>query len=886
MNSSPKTHDGRALPLFCLFLSGAASLVYELVWIKQLSLIFGGTLYAISAVLCAFMGGLALGAWAVQRVLHRVEATGRGWDLVWVYGLLEGAIGMYGLAFPHGLALLEKLYPAAMHAELAAGPLLHGLEFILSALLMLPATLLMGATLPLIGSWSIGGRAGSVFADVSLLYSLNTLGAVFGCLYTQWFAVENFGIRGTTLTAVAMNGLVLLLCFVHRKRTLPRPEAACRGHARPADLDTPGGEEPAPSRFESLLLLFIFVYSGMAALASEILWTRVLVFPLGSSLYSFALILATFLFSIALGSLIAEKALGNSRWALKFLAVELAIGAAAIAILPLFNQVPEWTLRADQSFYAVENTPSRTLLVRSLFAFGLMFPPALGFGLAFPLAHRVHLSLFGTVSRTLGNSYALNTLGAVAGTFLTPFLFIPWLGIRLSLFVIFAGLILLAAFGLVVHLRARPGTAAAALAACALGIAGGFLYADPVVSTQRLGENNLARTEITDDKTRARLLAYKEGDFSTLSVVEDLGTGARTLYVDGFSTATVSRSFGGSAYMEAMGFVPMALHPAPQKALVICFGTGNTLGTVSLFPGVEVDGVEIDKNVLSFAHWFSAWNHGAPDRTNISLRVQDGRTYTRWTRERYDVITLEPMSPVQVGVVNLYSREFYEEARARLNPGGLMMQWLPLHLVGEEDARAIIKTFQAVYPHTSVWNSFLTRIVLLVGAQEPVAIDKRRFDALMQNPDLRASAGRMGINALVDFADFFITGGGPLQTYLADTPVITDDKPLLEHSAVNLLPPLKWQTDESFINLLRFRIGQAPPVTGLSAAESATLYREFEVRTAQRFAVFSRRYHGPGEAMFARRNYPAALEAVKIFLDQNGNAPIRLTGARWALPGG
>jgi len=884
MTSTPKTHNNRALPLLCLFLSGAASLVYELVWIKQFSLIFGGTLYAISAVLCAFMAGLALGAWAVQRVLHRLEATGKSWDLVWLYGLLEGAIGLYGLAFPLGLGLLEGLYPAAMQAGLASGPWLHGLEFILSALLMLPATLLMGATLPLLGSWSIGGRAGSVFADVSLLYSINTLGAVFGCLYTQWFAVEHFGIRGATLTAVAMNGLVLLFSHLHRKRSAREAAAVRPDHARTADLKVPGTEEP--SRFESLLLLFIFIYSGMAALASEILWTRVLVFPLGSSLYSFALILATFLFSIALGSLIAEKALGNSRWALKFLVVELAIGLVSIAILPLFNMVPEWTSRADQLFYAVENTAARTLFIRSLFAFGLMFVPALGFGLAFPLAHRVHLSLFGTVSRTLGNSYALNTLGAVAGTVLTPFLFIPWLGIRLSLFVIFAGLIFLAAFGLVVHLRARPRTAGAALAACALAIAGGFVYANPVISTVRLGENNLARTEITENKSQIRLLDYKEGDFSTLSVVEDQATGARTLYVDGFSTATVAQGFGGSAYMEAMGFVPMALHPAPEKALVICFGTGNTLGTVSLFPGVEVDGVEIDKNVLPLAHWFSAWNHGAPNRPNTHMTIQDGRAYTRWTQASYDVITLEPMSPVQAGVVNLYSKEFYEEARARLNPGGLMMQWLPLHLIGEEDARAIIKTFQEVYPHTSVWNSFLTRIVLLVGSNQPVSIDKNRFDAMMQNPGLKASAERMGIRSLVDFADFFIAGGERLKPYLEDAPLITDNRPLLEHSAVNLLPPLKWQTDESFLNLLRFRIGEAPPVSGLSGDEAEKLHGDFQVRTAQRFAVFSRRYHGPGEAMFARQNFPAAMEAMRIFLDQIGTAPISLKDARWAPPAG
>ena len=163
----------------------------------------------------------------------------------------------------------------------------------------------------------------------------------------------------------------------------------------------------------------------MASLSSEILWTRVLVFPMGSTLYSFALILATFLFSIALGSLIAEKLLGNSRWILKFLLVELGIGIIAIGILPLLEQISEWTAQADTLFYDLDNTAGKTLLVRSLFAFGLMFLPTLGFGILFPLANRIHLSLFGSVTGTLGNSYAFNTLGAVLGTLLTPFIFIP-----------------------------------------------------------------------------------------------------------------------------------------------------------------------------------------------------------------------------------------------------------------------------------------------------------------------------------------------------------------------------------------------------------------------------------------------------------------------------
>ncbi len=867
------------IPYLCLFISGMASLVYELVWIRQLTLIFGGTLFAISAVLCAFMLGLALGAWGIVRFLNWQKQRGRAINPILLYGILEGLIGLYGLSFPLGLGLLEKLYPLALAGAVESGTFLHLIEFFLSTLLMLPATLMMGATLPLIGSWFIGDKAHRIFSKMSLLYSLNTFGAVFGCLYTQLFAIEHFGIRGTTGSAVAMNALVFFLCYAYRVETKETEQTT--PPAKKSQRKKVTEEEPAPTRALSILLLVLFIYSGMVSLSSEILWTRVLVFPMGSTLYSFALILATFLFSIALGSLIAEKLLGNSRWVLKFLLIEMAIGILAIGILPLLEQIPEWTAQADTLFYDLENTAGRTLFVRSLFAFALMLPPTLGFGMLFPLANRIHLSLFGTVTGTLGNSYAFNTMGAVLGTILTPFVFIPLFGIRYSLFLIFAVLVILSALALALHRGGRPAQYAVTLSVSIFLVIGGYSWSQPTVSIQRLGEHNLARTEINVDKEQMRLLDYKEGNFTTLSVVEDTKSGARTLYVNGFSTATVSESIGGSAYMQAMGFVPMALHPNPKKALVVCFGTGNTLGTVSQFPGVQVDGVEIDRNVLSFAKWFSRWNHDVLEKPNTRIIVQDGRTFTRWTESKYDVITLEPMSPVQAGVVNLYSKEFYEQALDRLNPDGLMMQWLPLHLVGPEDAQAIIKTFQEVYPHTSVWNSFLTRIVLLVGSRQPITLDKQRFDDLMQVPALKESAQQMGVRSLIDLTDFFITDGDKLKPLLVDSPIITDNHPLLEFSPVTLLPPLKWETDESFLNLLRYRANQTPPVTGLSSVEKEALQKDFATRTAQRFSVFSRRYHGPGEEAFATRNYPAGMEALQIYLDGKKNTPISLRDAKW-----
>jgi len=871
------TTPSRLIPFFCIFISGAASLVYELIWIRQLSLVFGGTLYAISAVLCAFMTGLALGAWGIGQFLSHKNKQKKTVNLVLLYGLIEGLIGLYGLFFPYGLELISGFYSPIVNGTIELSFLLHWIEFFLSTALMLPATICMGATLPLIGSWSIGKNSERILPDVSILYSLNTFGAVAGCLYTQTIALKYFGVSATNLTAIGMNFLVFLLCTPLRSYFIKSSSSKTPvikhkiNHVRSS----------TPDRKLSLLLIFIFAYSGMAALASEILWTRVLVFPMGTTLSSFALILATFLFGIALGSIMADKLLGNSNHVLKFLLIQLSIAVLCIAILPLFENLHEWTLKADQLFYDLDNIALKTIGIRSLFAFGLMFLPTLGFGLSFPLANRININLFKTNSKTLGNTYALNTIGATLGTIITPFILIPFMGIRMSLFVIYSIHIFLCLVAMAIHFKWNDKNFVKSGFIATTIIFLGYIWSNPKISTEQLGSHNLARIEIDTPKSQLKLIEYIEGDFSTLSVIENKKSKSRTLYMNGFSTATVSDSIGGSDYMQAMGFIPMVLHPNPKKAMVICFGTGNTTGTVSLFPGVQVDGIEIDKNVLSLAHHFSKWNHNAQKKKNIHMYIQDGRTFTRWTQNKYDVITLEPMSPIQAGTVNLYSREFYQLAAERLNKDGLMMQWLPLHLVGPDDAKSILKTFQEVYPHTSIWNSFLTRIVLLVGSKEEIALDKIRFEELMRIPEIQNSAQQIGINTFLDFTDFFLTDANKVNSFMQNADLITDDRPLLEFSPATLLPPLKLEVDETFLNYLKYRIRNYPLVRGMMPSEKRRWKKDFRTRTAQRLSVFSRRYHGPGESAFKKKNYLGGLDEVATYLDNKKDQPIRLEGIQW-----
>jgi spermidine synthase len=868
----------------CIFASGAASLAYELIWFRHLTLVFGASLYALSAVLCAFMMGLAAGAWVMGRILARRVDEMEPRKLIRLYGLLEGLIGLYALCFPLALNFLEALYPLILPADGQVGIGVHLLEFFLSTLLMFPATLLMGATLPLLGCLATGNQTQKVFTQVSRLYGVNTIGAVFGCLFTQFFAIRLFGVQGATGLAIGLNAVVFLVCIGRSK--ILYSEDSSSTPAETKKIKKKKKQEARISPAMSVLILIMFAYSGMVSLSSEILWTRILVFPLGSTLYSFALILATFLLGIAIGSLTANKLLGRSNWILKFVFIEIGIGIFCIAILPMLSNLTEWTSLADQYFYSLDPSAGKTFLIRSMFAFGLMFLPTFGFGLLFPLANQIYSYRFegvgDGVGKVLGNTYSINTVGAVLGTVLTPFVFIPLFGIRLSLYGLYAVLIL---FGLYILGRIRelkPLSMAMVLGGVLFSLIMGKEIFVPEIETQQAGQGNFARLEVNVPADRIRLLDYKEGEYSTISVVEDKVSWARTIYLDGFSTATVSSGFSGSTYMQAMGFVPMVLHPAPKKkVLVIGFGTGNTIGTASMFPGAEVHGVEIDKNVLTFSKWFASWNYDVLNRPNTKMIIQDGRAFLKWSQSKYDVIIMEPMSPLQAGVVNLYSKEFYELALSRLKEDGLLVQWLPLHLVGPEDARSITHTFRQVFPEFSVWNSFLTRIVLLVGSRNSISLDKNYFETLMDNSEINKIANEMKVNSFLDFTDFFVTEGKSLSPFLEGAGEITDDSPLLEFSSVSLLPPLQWETDESFLNLLRPRLDQFPRVEGMSAQELEVLRKSYEIRTAQRFSLFVRRYQGPGENAFASRNYLGGLEALRKYFDSNKGVKISLQDAKW-----
>jgi spermidine synthase len=345
--------------------------------------------------------------------------------------------------------------------------------------------------------------------------------------------------------------------------------------------------------------------------------------------------------------------------------------------------------------------------------------------------------------------------------------------------------------------------------------------------------------------------AHRDGHSSSVSVVHR-GTGTRSLRIDGFEAATDARIAG---YMAMMSHLPLLLHPAPERVLVICFGTGTTAATALLHPGTRADVVDIEPVVFEFAPLFAHVNRGIASDARARLVVDDGRNYLLTTREAYDVITAEPMPPNFAGVVNLYSREYYELARERLRPGGVVVQWLPFHLVTPEEGLDILRTVQSVFPETTLWVHGGTGIVV-ARRDAPVALDPVALRARFAVPDVARDLRSLSVPALDDFAALHVLGADGVRAATSRAKVISDGHPSLEfhpfrHKTSPLIGIYRPRQLESLDLLYRLRRDDLPRIAGATEAEADRLARQRRIHTELVLAHVYRAQGRPAEAQRA-----------------------------------
>lgn len=809
------------IALTCFFLSGASGLIYEVVWTHMLGQMFGNTTHAVATVLAAFMAGLAVGSYVFGRIVDR------GKNELRLYGLLEAAVGIYGLMVPWLFTLGLRVYNPLFGLNENYPSIFNLCLFLLAfALLAIPA-LLMGATLPVLSRFFVR-QLDQVGERVGDLYAVNTLGAVLGTGLAGYYLMPTLGMRATVYVAAGSNLLIALVVMVG-DRFRARGRVAV-GEAVTAG-DPPGGEHRSSGSWLGLLVLASFALSGFSALLYENSWSRALTLVIGTSAYSFTTMLLTFLVGLAIGGFIYARLLSHRPAPLSlFGAVELVIGLSALASIPLFEKLPLVFIRLIAMF---GDAFSLFLTGQLLLSALVMFLPTVLMGATFPLVVRLFTQDLFQVGSRVGTAYAANTVGAILGAFTGGFIFIPWIGVQNTI-VLAAAVNMTVGWSLVVaDTRLRPAFryAAAAVVPLALLLIPVKLPTwDPAILTSGVTIYHRVYQKLPVDSLRLekmrrdRVVYYREGPTATVSVHENppasllqmaIGIPERSFTVR--TNGKIDGSHNDALTQLLIGYIPLMLRPDALHAAVIGLGTGMTAKAVAAFPVRTLDILEIEPAMVEAARYFSDANGQVLSDPRVRVVLTDARNYLLATQHRYDVITSEPSNPWIAGIANLYTVDFYRRVQTKLRANGIFAQWFHDYSMSPDDFRMVLRTFAEAFPHVSVWELH-RKDFLLVGSRAPQGLDISRLrQTVAAREDIDRDLGRLGLTDVYALLGFYRMGEKEVKAFSAGAGLNTDDGVQLEYSA-----PRNLLADTSDLNrrLLEPFIRAAPwtdsAISGLS----------------------------------------------------------------------
>ena len=726
------------------FLSGTSALIYQVLWLRLLGLVFGVTVYAASTVWAVFMAGLAVGSFLGGRAADRVRRP-----LVWL-GIAEALIGVTALATPAVLDALQHFY-ASIHASAAHSPgTLIAVRLAISfAVLIIPSSL-MGATLPLVVKSSFLDTEG-LGARIGVLYATNTAGAIAGSLLAGLIFIPRFGIQASFLIGAACNAVVALLSIVLGLRSAPS-----------APRVVAAADPAAHARIDRVraVVLAVFAISGFVSLGLEVVWFRVVTMFLRPTVYGYSMMLAAVLAGIAIGGYIVAPFLRrrSTNWVLVLAWLEAGIATAALLSFATLPKIPRIIAVAGP---AVSSVMGDYLAYQTIVAFATILPTMLLSGVAFPIGLQLWAGgpagESSTVATRVGVFYSLNVTGAILGSLGAGFVMLPQFG-SLGSMLILAGLSLAGALALVAVAAPSRMRLVSAVAIAAIFVLAARATPDPFQA-------------FLDQRYTGQTIIWKrEAVQATVSVHRDRAN-TLTLAVSGNHQASSRSPYGH----HRIGNVPMIVHPDAREALVIGLGGGATPGALSQHTGVEVDVVELSREVAQAAlRYFSSINFDLLRKPNVHLIVDDGRNYLLLTSKRYDVITADIILPIHAGSGNLYSQQYFQLVRRALKPGGIAVQW-----VAGTDAeyKTIARTFLSVFPETTVWSDG----TLLLGSVEPLRLRKEDFDWKLQVPGRRDMIAAMGLHSFDDLLRQYIAGPEELRSFVGEGPILTDDRPLVEN---------------------------------------------------------------------------------------------------------
>ena len=749
-------------PLLLLFvLSGAAGLIYEVVWARQLVLVFGNTSQAVSAILTGFFGGLAIGGAVGGRLADRVARPLR------LYGALELVVVLVVVVTPVSFRLIGELY-RGLYPGLSGSPLgLALVRFVLSVLALGPATLLMGATLPTLTRYLTQGPRGLAGA-FQRLYAANTIGAIAGTLLAGLVLIELLGLTGALLAGAACSATAGVVALLLDRRAGPGPQGA----PERAPVTTATASRPASPRASTVapdrrrLALGLAFVSGLTSLGYQVTWNRMLSAGTGNSTYVFTIILALFLVGIATGAVL----LGPLRRRVR--SIPALIGVAQL-LTAVFVIIGAAALASPANPFNGSSFDFGAALRSFAFSTAIVvLPPTIVMGLTFPATAALLADHAGSEGSDTGSLLAVNTAGSIVATFVLPFVLIPLIGspgVLAGLAIVNAAVgawLLLGDRALQPSWRRIGSMAGAAIAAVVvITLVTGSAFRNPTI------HRILARGGQVFAATEDEIASVEAGTLS----------GQPQLWVSGTSMTLITVD------TKLMPLLPIMLRQDADRGLVIAFGMGTAFRT-ALNAGIRTDAVELVPSVPGMFQWFY------PDAAQVladpqgHVIIADGRNHVELTGETYDFVIVDPPPPIESsGVSVISSLEFYQASKARLTPGGVMMQWVPYGQTLAEFL-AHVRTFLAVFPNVRVIAGAGGYGLYMIGSDGSVDLDPAAMKAVLERPGVLddVNGAPDSRNRTVDAWVSTLEGltwasGDQLRAAVGDGPLITDDRPLPEY---------------------------------------------------------------------------------------------------------
>ena len=701
---------------------------------RRASLVFGSTTFAVSTVLAVFFLGLACGSYLFGRVGQR---TSRPLQL---YALIEIGLGLFALVSPYAFDLADNCYGAVYRVFAERSQLLFLVRILLVSLIILPPTILMGATLPLFCRQYVVSDS-RVASAVGLLYGVNTLGAALGCATAGLVLLPAIGLWRTVLVGAALNVLCGIAVGVLRISKEAAPEI--RGEASSEPVTRTGTGSRAP-----VSILFFSV--GFVALGAEVLWTRYLGLLIHNTVYTYTLTLTVVLVGIVLGSILASRFSDRSASRARYFgALQVLTG---LSILTLMMLPPNFWRGTGKGLWMY---------------FVLLLPPAVLSGASFPLAVRMVVAEASNASVGTGRMAAINTLGGILGSLLVGFVGLPLLGLKTSLLSI-TGVSLMSGFAAWIWLNR---TDALFYRGAAIVISSLVWFGIPLVTGTRIPADFLG--------SREHLVDFREGVGSNLAVVQD----GEVLALE------IDRMWQGESirnHQAIAAHVPMLLHPDPKSVVVVGVGVGQTASRFLMYDIDRLQCVDIEPTIFEFIrkHFDAKWM----DDERVTQIHEDGRSYLWHDDTMYDVISLELGQILRPGVAFFYTADFYHRARKRLNPGGLLVQFVPLQLLTTPQVRDVVRTFLDAFPQSLLWYNRAE--LLLIGVNdERFKLNSAPLERLASNEqvhrDLKTSywgSSAYWLNRPHVFLGGYLMGTRGLANLADSARLYRDDLPVLDYA--------------------------------------------------------------------------------------------------------